>query len=1176
MQRYEVQHKQLSQLFPDLTSLEEFLKNQGYNNLLSRDDPLHYRLLLETTLITASKYTSLAFRDFIVENPPPPFFDGKIDQSSQSQVISRVIETLVSCSPNRLSNHVLALGYRKITIHSAQPAVQHMEGVENYYPNTNINFVQNDTWEMLLGRIGEKMMIWMLLYTIMYVPVRTISGISNMKSEEERMTFCRIKGNFVQISGISMQSVVQYVSSHSQAEKSKVEPKKKKEKKKRVDPSVPASTGFITQASAVVHTTEPVKKRHLNQKERKKLKKQKNGPTVQVPNLITQEKLPEEEKPKVVGISSPDDLFRFPANIVIQRFHHLYGNTYNCFSHPQKSDLNGLRKNNDEDARLLLQRIFNRQPQFNSDVQPEYVTTDHQVREEVRGVNRGYGNRLERLESILKRTISRYQRCRSLLHYHCPIEKKAIESLNKGHNSHYQVWKFIRSVLKKIIPPEMWGSPSNFNQFMNNIFRLIKMRRYESFTLEEALRNFKISECKWSHCEETLNEMGRPIVPLQECLIRMGLVHRWIYWVVTHAVCPTLRTFFYATEHSNTRFRILYYRKSLWAVLRRNSFDHLKSHVLTRIPNTYRYVTKATAIELMKKRGFGHSYVRILPKNHGIRPIVNFRRKPTLKEKTEIFEMNPNYVDNRVLSINSISQNAFYVIKNEKDKERQVWGDSVFGQNDVYKRIVPFINNLRNFALRTGTEPNLYICSMDITRSFDSIRQDKLFDIIEHEILKDDDYLIVKYATSTLNHDNTSWKVKWNKAVTHPTDFPQFYELVEQFQSNKEGVLTDQVIYPIEQKQDILNTIRELIFHNIVKDGESYYVQKVGIPQGSILSPLLCSLFYAHLEKSHLSDKIALNTLTIDMPHRGCTPMSQSCGNDPIRSDPQKTLLSPMKNWLKSGIESQNTPDYYSPDLPSSDCGLLMRFIDDSIYITTCKDSAVQFVEMYERGFPAYGAMANPTKTKTSFPMCDREAQGCIREGSDEFIPWYGLLINTKSLEIQCNYYSFGRDHRQPGRSLYQKMVRSLNCRCHPLLLDSNINSFFTVYLNVYQMFLFCAIKFVCYASALNQPPNNNPNFFTKLIRNVIDHLHQVTIMSCTHSRTAIELMCNCSLMEQETTWLGLKAFTTIMQKKSTKFRLILKVLRRWIASERYKLVAHKLQNIVKPEYHTVFNTYDY
>lgn len=43
--------------------------------------------------------------------------------------------------------------------------------------------------------------------------------------------------------------------------------------------------------------------------------------------------------------------------------------------------------------------------------------------------------------------------------------------------------------------------------------------------------------------------------------------------------------------------------------------------------------------------------------------------------------------------------------------------------------------------------------------------------------------------------------------------------------------------------------LEEHITENIVKIGHEYYRQIVGIPQGSVLSAILCSFFYGDLER---------------------------------------------------------------------------------------------------------------------------------------------------------------------------------------------------------------------------------------------------------------------------------------------------------------------------------------
>ena len=56
-------------------------------------------------------------------------------------------------------------------------------------------------------------------------------------------------------------------------------------------------------------------------------------------------------------------------------------------------------------------------------------------------------------------------------------------------------------------------------------------------------------------------------------------------------------------------------------------------------------------------------------------------------------------------------------------------------------------------------------------------------------------------------------------------------------------------MYPYARKQEIIALLEEHITENLVKLGHEYYRQVVGIPQGSVLSAILCSFFYGDLER---------------------------------------------------------------------------------------------------------------------------------------------------------------------------------------------------------------------------------------------------------------------------------------------------------------------------------------
>ena len=50
-------------------------------------------------------------------------------------------------------------------------------------------------------------------------------------------------------------------------------------------------------------------------------------------------------------------------------------------------------------------------------------------------------------------------------------------------------------------------------------------------------------------------------------------------------------------------------------------------------------------------------------------------------------------------------------------------------------------------------------------------------------------------------------------------------------------------------KENILSEISTLINKTVVKFDNKYYLKTEGVPQGSVLSPILCALYYSELDK---------------------------------------------------------------------------------------------------------------------------------------------------------------------------------------------------------------------------------------------------------------------------------------------------------------------------------------
>jgi hypothetical protein len=109
--------------------------------------------------------------------------------------------------------------------------------------------------------------------------------------------------------------------------------------------------------------------------------------------------------------------------------------------------------------------------------------------------------------------------------------------------------------------------------------------------------------------------------------------------------------------------------------------------------------------------------------------------------------------------------------------------------------------------------------------------------------------------------------------------------------------------------------------------------------------------------------------------------------------------------------------DDFSSATPHPPFGLLVRLIDDFLYVSTSVAATKSFVQMMEKENTEYGCVANKEKTKTSFSTeSQRPPVGCIHapgicsfikiniQDGKVFIPWCGFLINVTTFEFQADY----------------------------------------------------------------------------------------------------------------------------------------------------------------------------
>jgi telomerase reverse transcriptase len=181
---------------------------------------------------------------------------------------------------------------------------------------------------------------------------------------------------------------------------------------------------------------------------------------------------------------------------------------------------------------------------------------------------------------------------------------------------------------------------------------------------------------------------------------------------------------------------------------------------------------------------------------------------------------------------------------------------------------------------------------------------------------------------------------KWISLATSPSDFQSFeHNLKTNFAvGKKHTVFVEHIVSQFREKGELLDMLAQHVQHNMVKIGKKFYRQKKGIPQGSVLSSILCNYFYADLEAHQLG-------------------------------------------FLKAQ-ES-----------------LLLRLVDDFLLITTDRQHAKEFLQIMHDGLPEYGVAVNPAKTLVNFEASINNMKVTRLVGSRNF-PYCGNFIDTKTLNI--------------------------------------------------------------------------------------------------------------------------------------------------------------------------------
>ena len=240
-----------------------------------------------------------------------------------------------------------------------------------------------------------------------------------------------------------------------------------------------------------------------------------------------------------------------------------------------------------------------------------------------------------------------------------------------------------------------------------------------------------------------------------------------------------------------------------------------------------------------------------MPKKQTVRIITNMNHRLGKTTNTSI--------DDTVLS-NAMLYNCFYVLKYIYGNSSRQQGFNVLNKDVIYERFKAFKS--------CGDHGLNYVVTLDIQKCFDSIDCHKLFEMLE-QLLSDyasSDFIIHKYTISQ-HHQVKNQRHHHNIRYVTQNNLLHFHDVSKQLnQHYRNCVLIDGVHYPSLNVSSLLRLLKQHLFHHKISYNKEVFRSTLGLPQGSVLSSLLCNIYYGCLEsKAYLSDSASMPESTMVM-----------------------------------------------------------------------------------------------------------------------------------------------------------------------------------------------------------------------------------------------------------------------------------------------------------------------
>ncbi len=665
---------------------------------------------------------------------------------------------------------------------------------------------------------------------------------------------------------------------------------------------------------------------------------------------------------------------------------------------------------------------------------------------------------------------------------------------------------FCQSVIRKLLPRDTFGvgvpGAENERNILASIDRFIRMRRFESLSLHEVAQGLSLTCIPWLRPPKVAESANMSQSDRKK---RLELLLEVVYYIFDSLLIPLIRSNFYVTESNTHRNQLFYFRHDLWRKISEPSLTLLKIKM-------FEEMRPVTARKLLGSRSLGFSYIRLLPKAIGFRPIINLRRRvmSPVAGRTTLGK-----------SINNQLSPVFDILNYERFQQHSKLGSALFSVGDIHARLRTFRN-----GLKSSEKQELFFVKVDVQTCFDTIPQSQLLKLIK-ALITNDRYKIGKHAEIRLPDDRwiTSARKPARRFVSAAGQAGHMGNLSPAIadvlaQCKKRTIYTNTGNLENWDSRRLTKLLQEHVRENIIKIGKRHFRQKNGIPQGSVLSTLLCSFFYGDFENRHL-------------------------------------------DFLQQG-ES-----------------LLLRLIDDFLLVTTNQNHARRFLQVMADGSREYGITVNTSKSLANFEISVDRSKIPRHHGSNGF-PYCGMLIDVRTLEVSKDRFrkeprlsnTLTVEHnRKPGQTFKRKVLTSMKIQMQAILLDTSLNTAARVARSLFQNFAETAMKMHRYLVSL--PRAKRPS--GSLVIDAIKELTKLATNMTSGTRRTKTLQYTCSITATQMLWLMAMAFEGVLMRKQTIYLDVLQWLRRLKGScDSSVKLDNKAKSLIVEESWKAFKDYKY